>query len=51
LSVVLDGERGVRVPVHLAAHVTEIGTLELFFAEAERRWKLEFTVREPSRRP
>jgi hypothetical protein len=48
LSVRLEGESGARVPVHLAAHVTEIGTLELYFAGAETRWKLEFTVREPS---
>jgi len=48
LQVALEGEPGERVPVRLQAHVTEIGTLELFFVgEGEgQRWRLEFTVRE-----
>ncbi|MEY4948858.1 MAG: Chaperone protein HscA [Pseudomonadota bacterium] len=40
-----------RVPVRLAAHVTEIGTLELWFAPPGEgdRWRLEFNVREGAR--
>jgi len=42
---------GTRVPVRLAAHVTEIGTLELWFAPPGEpdRWRLEFNVREGAR--
>ena len=48
LHVELEGESGERVPVRLRAHVTEIGTLELFFVGRGKgpRWRLEFTVRE-----
>jgi molecular chaperone DnaK (HSP70) len=51
LHLALEGDGGARVPVRLQAHVTEIGTLELFFAErqGERRWRLEFMVREASK--
>ena len=47
LRVDLDGEEGGRIPVRLSAHVTEIGTLELWFAPAGAapRWRLEFSVR------
>ena len=47
LSARLDGATSGRVPVRLTAHVTEIGTLELWFVAREggQRWKLEFTVR------
>lgn len=47
LSARLDGSASGRVPVRLSAHVTEIGTLELWFVAREggERWKLEFTVR------
>ena len=36
------------VPVRLHAHVTEVGTLELWCVarDGARRWKLEFNVRE-----
>lgn len=39
-------EKGALVPVTLEAHITEIGTLEVFLqqAQSERRWKLEFNV-------
>ena len=38
---------GEVVPVRLRAHVTEVGTLELWcVGEAGRRWKLEYNVRE-----
>ena len=42
---------GLRVPVRLAAHVTGIGTLELWFAPPGEpdRWRLEFNVREGAR--
>jgi hypothetical protein len=47
-----DGERaaGQLVPVRLEAHVTEVGTLELWCVarDGAKRWKLEYNVREPS---
>lgn len=48
LHVELEGSSGDRVPVRLTAHVTEIGTLELFFVGRGKgeRWRLEFTVRD-----
>ena len=44
-----DGEAGRAVPVRLRAHVTEVGTLELWCVAREggRRWKVELSVREP----
>jgi hypothetical protein len=38
------------VPVRLHSHLNEVGTLELWCNSARdnRRWKLEFNVREPS---
>ena len=45
-----DGERkaGEMVPVRLEAHVTEVGTLELWCVarDGHGRWKLEYSVRE-----
>jgi hypothetical protein len=45
-----EGERraGDLVPVRLEAHVTEVGTLELWCAarDGHGRWKLEYSVRE-----
>jgi molecular chaperone DnaK (HSP70) len=45
-----DGERaaGQLVPVRLEAHVTEVGTLELWCVarDGQGRWKLEYSVRE-----
>ena len=45
-----DGERkpGEMVPVRLEAHVTEVGTLELWCVarDGNGRWKLEYSVRE-----
>jgi hypothetical protein len=43
-----QGEAGEVVPVTLRAHVTEVGTLELWCvaSEGDRRWKLEYSVRE-----
>ncbi len=45
-----DGERkaGDMVPVRLEAHVTEVGTLELWCVarDGRGRWKLEYSVRE-----
>ncbi len=45
-----DGQEDETVPVRLHAHVTEVGTLELWCNSTRdpRRWKLEFNVREPS---
>ncbi len=41
-----DGVEGEVLPVHLRAHVTEVGTLELRLVSAEgRAFKLEFSVR------
>ncbi len=48
--VAADGERkaGDLVPVRLEAHVTEVGTLELWCVarDGAGRWKLEYSVRE-----
>ncbi|HET7502039.1 MAG TPA: Hsp70 family protein [Kofleriaceae bacterium] len=45
-----DGDRaaGQLVPVRLEAHVTEVGTLELWCVarDGKGRWKLEYSVRE-----
>jgi len=46
----VEGEvEGLAVPVRLHSHVNEVGTLELSCRSArdDRRWKLEFNVREP----
>ena len=49
-EVAAEGERraGDLVPVRLEAHVTEVGTLELWCAarDGHGRWKLEYSVRE-----
>jgi hypothetical protein len=49
-TILRGGKRsGVkRVPVHLAAKSTEIGTLELYCVskEGDNRWRLEFNVRD-----
>jgi molecular chaperone DnaK (HSP70) len=43
-----DGREGEAVPVRLHAHVTEVGTLDLWCqaTRADGRWKLEYNVRE-----
>jgi hypothetical protein len=42
------GEEGGTVPVRLGAHVTEIGTLELWCIGRDgQRWKVELNVRQP----
>jgi molecular chaperone DnaK (HSP70) len=43
-----DGDIGEVVPVRLHSHVTEVGTLDLWCrsTRGDRRWKLEFNVRE-----
>jgi hypothetical protein len=47
LSASASGPKEPVVPVHLQVKVTEIGTLELWcVARDDRRWKLEFNVRE-----
>jgi hypothetical protein len=45
-----DGRDGETVPVRLHAHVTEVGTLDLWCqsTRGDGRWKLEYNVREPS---
>jgi molecular chaperone DnaK (HSP70) len=47
-----EGTSGEVVPVQLHSHVTEVGTLELWCNSIsdDRRWKLEYNVREPSQR-
>jgi molecular chaperone DnaK (HSP70) len=44
-----EGAAGTSVPVRLHAHLTEVGTLELWCVarEGDRRWKVEFNVRQP----
>ncbi|MDL2269384.1 Hsp70 family protein [Desulfosarcina sp. OttesenSCG-928-A07] len=48
LETVLEGEPGQAIPVTLELNVTEVGTLELWCVSTldERRWRLEFNVRE-----
>lgn len=49
METTLDGDPGTAIPVILEIRVTEIGTLEIWCvskAEPDRRWKLEFNVRE-----
>ena len=43
-----EGDTGEVVPVRLHSHVTEVGTLDLWCRSTrdDRRWKLEFNVRE-----
>ncbi len=41
------GQEGTPVRVRLHIKVTEIGTLELWFVSETKRWKLEFSVRQP----
>ena len=45
-----DGPEGATVPVRLHAHVTEVGTLDLWCqsTRGDGRWKLEYNVREPA---
>ncbi|MCW5889662.1 MAG: Hsp70 family protein [bacterium] len=48
LEATLDGDAGHSVPVRLRAHVTEIGTLEIW-CDARAgggRWKVEFNLRQ-----
>ncbi len=49
INVELEGEgkEGKLIPVKLQSHVTEVGTLELWFVERDGKesWKLEFDVR------
>jgi hypothetical protein len=44
----LEGQEDVVLPVRLESHVTEVGTLELWCVsrDGEQRWKLEFNIRE-----
>jgi hypothetical protein len=43
-----NGEGGTIIPVWLQSRVTEVGTLELWCVarDEDRRWKLEFNIRE-----
>ncbi len=47
LPAVDDLPAGQAVPVQIEAHVTELGTLELWMkhTKSDRRWKIEFQVR------
>ncbi len=48
IETILDGEPGNVIPVTLETRVTEVGTLALWCVAktGDRRWKLEFNVRE-----
>jgi hypothetical protein len=50
VTLAAEGDTGTSVPVRLHACLTEIGTLELWCVarEGDRRWKVEFNVRQPS---
>jgi len=47
-ALTAKGQDGRTVPVHLRAHATEIGTLELYCVarDGKGRWKLELNVRQ-----
>jgi hypothetical protein len=46
VETTLTGTAGEVLPVHLRAHVTEVGTLALsLVAQGGQAWKLEFSVR------
>jgi molecular chaperone DnaK (HSP70) len=49
LHTVLDGAKGTLVKVHLAAVLSEVGTLALSALTEERRWRLEFELRGTSK--
>lgn len=47
-TLTAEGEEGRTVPVRLRAHVTEVGTLEVWcVARDGRQWRLEFNLRQP----
>jgi molecular chaperone DnaK (HSP70) len=48
IETTLDGDYGTVIPVSIQIKLTEIGTLELWCVsrQDDRRWKLEFNVRE-----
>ena len=48
-----DAKDGEMVPVYLASHVTEVGTLELFgyHKNGNAKWKLEYSIREEEANP
>lgn len=48
-----DAKDGDMVPVYLASHVTEVGTLELFgyHKNGNAKWKLEYSIREEEANP
>jgi len=48
LMTMLDGEAGEVMPVTLEVQATEVGTLELWCVseKSDKKWKLEFSVRE-----
>ncbi|SCY11474.1 Hsp70 protein [Desulfoluna spongiiphila] len=48
IETTLEGEWGTAIPVQFEIRVTEIGTLEFWCVatEGDKRWKLEFNVRE-----
>ena len=48
ITLQVDGEPDVTIPVTLESRVTELGTLELWCVarDKQRRWKLELNIRE-----
>jgi hypothetical protein len=48
IETTLEGDDGTVIPVSIRIKLTEIGTLELWCVsrQDDRRWKLEFNVRE-----
>ena len=48
VTLTLDGQQGMVLPVRLESRVTEIGTLELWCVSRDgtKRWKLELNIRE-----
>ena len=50
VTLKLDGQEGIVLPVRLETRVTEVGTLELWCVSRDgaQRWKLELNIREKS---
>jgi len=42
-----EADGGAIIPVWLQSKITEVGTLELWCVAGDRRWRLEFNIREP----
>ena len=48
VTLTLNGDQGMVVPVRIETRITELGTLEIWCVSRDgtKRWKLEFNIRE-----